>query len=258
MAFLLFLAATIIGGVLFVINGVSVLLGDCAAVAFDDSRRIGGRSFFIRATCLSEQQAVASDVPTWMGGWGLILLGFVSIFAFVWLTPLLGYFARRKAIKQANIQHSIEVARQQRIAAYGADLTPLEIGIREDDARLSGVREAAAIGQGLNTNKFLLRTIRRTTRRRVAAIALATLSAILPFLLAILLLPLSSDGPSVWMATLGFAMALAAGVVLTIDAVISRRYLGRWRRVAPDTVWGWMAFAFAALVTTVTLLNVVS
>ena len=96
MGALIFLAVTVLGGILFVINGANILLSDCAAVTFDDSRRITGRSFLIQATCLSNEQANASDIPAWMGGWGMILLGLASMSAFIWLTPILAFIDQRR------------------------------------------------------------------------------------------------------------------------------------------------------------------
>lgn len=152
MGFLLFLAVTVIGGILFIINGAKILLSDCAAVTFDDSRRITGRSFLIQATCLSDEQANASDIPAWMGGWGMILLGLISISAFIWLTPILAFIDQRRLRRaQAAFDRRSSLATQME-------------GIHQDPA--FGIMSNDDLAEVARRTKSATRTFRGEFKRR--------------------------------------------------------------------------------------------
>lgn len=230
MGVLIFLAVTVIGGILFIINGISVLVGGCAAVTFDDSRRIGGRSFIIRATCLNEQQAAASDIPTWMGGWGLILLGILAITAFLWLTPILHFFARRQAEKEAKTIQALASAEQRR-----AEFT------KSEDERLASARQAKA-GAGIDLQEFLNATAEKCLRLRIICVMLSVGAGVAGFFAVIS----ANDAPSMSLigAAIAIPMAVASFAVLIWGEVTKRRYLGRAILLKLEPVWVGLAVSF--------------
>ena len=225
---ILFLAVTVIGGILFIINGVSVLLGDCAAVTFDDSRRLTGRSFLIRATCLDEQQASSSDVPTWMGGWGLIVVGLLSVTAFLWLLPILARLAQRKEAKRIQREELMMMNRlnhQERMEAfyYG------------EEARLANTRQAKASKKGLGPEEIVQTAKVRCTSLRIGTTVGATLAAVVSFFA----IPSGSVfGATAALLILGLSVGMMAWAVL-----LKARYIGKARKVWPDVVYSWLALS---------------
>ena len=232
MGVIVFLAVTVIGGILFIINGASVLLGDCAAVTFDDSRRLTGRSFLIRATCLDEQQASSSDIPTWMGGWGLIIVGLLSVTAFFWLLPILASFAQRKERKRIEREELMLMNRasyQERWEAF----------YYAEESRLADRRQAAAAQKGMDSQTFVRSATSRCKMLRIGTIFSASVSVVVS------IWALSAVNP---MLAISALVIFAVSVGMMIWAlVLKARYIGKAVRVKPDIAYPWIAITFGGM-----------
>lgn len=97
---LIFFGVLALGGLSFIVTGFQVLLSDCVSVAIGHS---GGARFGVfNLTCMSS----GGGYPSWLAGWGAIVVGLLAISAILWLPRVMWRFSgdRRRQIRQQEEQ----------------------------------------------------------------------------------------------------------------------------------------------------------
>ena len=201
---LIFLLVTVGFGVSLIVNGISVLNGNCDAFVIPDS-------------CLNEQGASSGIAPAVITGVGLIVLGLLAITTFLWLPLFVRFLQSRKQNKEIKRHHeSLRV--EERRAQY---LYSQEQALAETTQSLEG--------QSTDASTLLNQIVLKVNALRKTSIILSS-AAMLIFVLPFLQLAIAPEVMRLifWV---GFGLTIASTVVLVIAEQTKRRHLGRTLQV---------------------------